>query len=220
MSSPSPALAPAPSPVSPSAQALAAEAASAQQGRAGAVWHDHVPRTTAVLAVLAAVASGNYAGQFSKTILAQAEASDQWAYYQAKSIKRHLSLNQTELVKALRFSRTVDTAAAAGALAATPSHSQADDDALAKLGERSASDVVKYEQELKEIKAGADQIEASKRRHQKQGDRFQLAFVVLQAGVVLSTIAAGARRKELWIVAIVAGLGGLGLVGSAFLLGH
>src|SRR5258708_31491298 len=64
-------------------------------------WVDHVARTTAVLAVLAAVSSGQYANQFSRTILAQAEASDQWSYYQSNSIKRHLVNAQIELLTAM-----------------------------------------------------------------------------------------------------------------------
>src|SRR2546430_9413045 len=64
-------------------------------------WIDHAARTTAVLAVLPAVSSGQYANQFSRTILAQAEASDSWSYYQAKSIKRHLGQAQAELLPAI-----------------------------------------------------------------------------------------------------------------------
>src|SRR5437016_14380984 len=74
-------------------------------------WIDHAARTTAVLAVLAAVSSGQYANQFSRTILAQAEASDQWSYFQAKSIKRHIVTGQVELLKAL--ATTAPQAAAA-----------------------------------------------------------------------------------------------------------
>ena len=73
-------------------------------------WIDQAARTTAVLAVLAAVSSGQYANQFSHTILAQAEASDQWSYYQAKSIKRHLVNAQIETLTAL--ARTSPQAAA------------------------------------------------------------------------------------------------------------
>src|ERR1041384_6347120 len=68
-------------------------------------WVDHAARTTAVLAVLAAVSSGQYANQFSRTNLAQAEASDQWSYYQAKSIKRHLVGSQSTLIAALQKTR-------------------------------------------------------------------------------------------------------------------
>ena len=64
-------------------------------------WLDHAARTTAVLAVMAAVSSGQYANQFSRTILAQAEASDSWSYYQAKSIKRHIVAGQISMLQAM-----------------------------------------------------------------------------------------------------------------------
>jgi len=53
----------------------------------GAVWISWVALSTAVLAVLAAIAgllSGKHANE---AMVSQIEASDQWSYYQAKSIK-------------------------------------------------------------------------------------------------------------------------------------
>lgn len=164
-------------------------------------WVDHAARTTAVLAVLAAVSSGQYANQFSRTILAQAEASDQWGYYQAKSIKRHLVNGQVELLRAL----------ATTAPQAAP--------ALEKLQADDAAAVKKYDQEMAEAKAQADATEKIKRLHERQGNWFQGAFIILQAGVVLCTVAASAKRKELWAFAIILGVVGLGVVGYGFLIG-
>jgi hypothetical protein len=163
-------------------------------------WVDHAARTTAVLAVLAAVSSGQYAGQFSQTILAQAEASDAWNYYQAKSIKKHLSEGQIDIARAM----------AQGRPELVP--------ALSALEQKHGAAAQKYEKELGDAKQNAERIERDKNRHQKMGDRFQYAFVMLQAGVVLSTVAASARRRELWIVAVLCGLGGLLMVGNGFLL--
>ena len=164
-------------------------------------WIDHAAWTTAVLAVLAAVSSGQYANQFSRTILAQAEASDQWSYYQAKSIKRHLVTSQTELLSALALSRP-EAAQQINKL-------QADDIEASK----------KYDRELAEAKTKAESIEANKRLHEKQGNWFQGAFIVLQAGVVLCTIASSSKRKELWVVAILLGLAGVAVVGYGFVIG-
>src|SRR5947207_966855 len=53
----------------------------------GAAWISGVALSTAILAVLAAIAgllSGKHANE---AMMAQIEASDQWSYYQAKSIK-------------------------------------------------------------------------------------------------------------------------------------
>jgi VIT1/CCC1 family predicted Fe2+/Mn2+ transporter len=91
--------------------------------------------------------------------------------------------------------------------------------ALKKLQEEDAAAVKKYEQELVEAKAKAERMEADKRLHQRQGSWFQGAFIILQAGVVLCTVAASARRKELWAFAVALGVAGLAVVGYGFLIG-
>ena len=164
-------------------------------------WVDHAARTTAVLAVLAAVSSGQYANQFSRTILAQAEASDQWSYYQAKSIKRHLVAGQVELLRAL---------------SATAPQAQG---ALDKLQAEDLAAVRKYELEMADLKIKAEKVQADKRLHERQGNWFQSAFIILQAGGVLCTIASSSKRKELWALAISLGLAGLAVVGYGFMLG-
>jgi hypothetical protein len=164
-------------------------------------WVDHAARTTAVLAVLAAVSSGQYANQFSRTILAQAEASDQWSYYQAKSIKRHVVEGQIALLNAMALTR--------------PDAAQA----LDKLQDEDKAAVKKYVQELAEAKTQAETTEKVKRLHERQGNWFQGAFIILQAGVVLCTIASSSKRKELWVLAIALGVAGLAVVGFGFFVG-
>jgi Domain of unknown function (DUF4337) len=179
----------------PADKLAAAEAAEISRR----TWLDHAARTTAVLAVLAAVSSGQYASQFSQTILAQAEASDHWSYYQAKSIKRHLVGAQAELAAALAQGKEAPAA-------------------LAAVQQQNAAQAKKYEAELADIKAQADQVEARKKRHELQGFWYQIAFAVLQAGVVLSTVAASSKRMELWVAAIVCGFAGLLLAANGFFL--
>src|SRR5438270_13084374 len=64
-------------------------------------WTDQAARTTAILAVLAAVASSQYALQISRAILSQAEATDAWNYYSAKSIKKHLTTSEGSMLSAI-----------------------------------------------------------------------------------------------------------------------
>jgi Domain of unknown function (DUF4337) len=163
-------------------------------------WTDHAARTTAVLAVLAAIASGQYAEAFSRTILAQTEASDQWSYYQAKSIKRSLAQTEHELAAALAEGR--------------PEAAKR----LVALDADAASRAKRYDDELAGIKSAADALVAKKNLQQHRGERFQWAFLALQAGVVLSTVAASSRRKELWAAAVAAGLVGLALAANAYFL--
>src|SRR5258708_35799284 len=140
-------------------------------------WVDHAARPTAVLAVLAAVSSGQYANQFSHTILAQAEASDQWSYYQAKSIKRHLVAGQVELLRAMAI--TAPQAAAA----------------LDKLQAEDAAAVKKDQQELAGAKAKAEKIEADKRLHERQDSWFQGAYIIQQAEGVHHPAPPRSKRK-------------------------
>src|SRR5574337_413566 len=58
-----------------------------------------VALVTAIIAVLMAFSAlgANYSTK--TTLLAQQEASDQWAYYQAKVIREHLYLTQAEQVR-------------------------------------------------------------------------------------------------------------------------
>src|SRR5260221_6737316 len=141
-------------------------------------WLDHAARTTAVLAVMAAVSSGQYANQFSRTILAQAEASDQWSYYQAKSIKRHIVAGQIALLQAIAVT---DPAASRQ---------------LEKLQQDDIAAEEKDEAELYEAQVEAESIEAEKKIHEKQGKWVQGAVIILQAGGLLCTDASRFQRKE------------------------
>src|SRR2546422_11699523 len=53
----------------------------------GAVWISWVALSTAILAVLAAIAGLLSSHHVNEAMMNQIEASDQWSYYQAKSIK-------------------------------------------------------------------------------------------------------------------------------------
>jgi hypothetical protein len=163
-------------------------------------WTDQAARTTALLAVLAAVASSQYALQISRAILSQAEATDQWNYYSAKSIKKHLTVNEASLMNALLISNPQ----------LKPQ--------LQPLLEQAKSEAARYDKETKELKQSAEQIDTDKHRQQKKGDRFQYAFLALQAGVVLCTIASSSRKKALWLLAVIAGVLGLLTLGDAYLL--
>jgi len=166
----------------------------------GATWTDQAARTTAVLAVLAALASAQYAGQFSRTILAQSEATNEWNHFSAKSIKKHLTINQFETLEALALSNP---------------HLR---EHLNPLVKQTDAEAGRYERETKEIRHAAEGIDRNKRREQRKGDRFQYAFVALQAGVVLSTVSTSSRKKFLWISSMVLGVIGLLFVLDGFLL--
>src|SRR5205085_8278518 len=137
------------------------------------------------------VASSQYALQISRAILAQAEASDEWSHYSAKSIKKHLTGNQLELLSALTVTNP-QIKEQLGALVAE-----------AEVESR------RYDREARDIQRKAEGMDENKRRFGKKGDRFQYAFVMLQAGVVLCTIASSSRKKAPWLFAVILCVRGL-----------
>src|SRR6185436_19390336 len=68
-------------------------------------WEDWITKTTAVLAVFAALSSGQWGASNLKAILEQGKVDDGWSYYQAKSIKNHLAEHMQGLAGALAADR-------------------------------------------------------------------------------------------------------------------
>src|SRR3954468_10407330 len=64
-------------------------------------WEAWVNRTSAILAVLAALSSGQWGASNLRAILEQGKVNDGWAFYQAKSIKGHEAENVAGLATAL-----------------------------------------------------------------------------------------------------------------------
>src|SRR5215471_7011339 len=65
------------------------QAAKAKERREG--WTRYVSLMVVLLAVATAIGSLKAGGFSSRVMLNQAQASDTWAFYQAKSIKQHIS---------------------------------------------------------------------------------------------------------------------------------
>src|SRR5438309_8205483 len=89
-----------------------------------------VSLTMAVLAVLVAVASLLGHRAHTEEVVMQAKSSDQWAYYQAKNIRRHADEVFTDLTS---VQATTDAAA------------------LSKLREKYSGEAARYKDEQKEI---------------------------------------------------------------------
>ena len=154
-------------------------------------WEEWITRTTAVLAVFAALSSGQWGASNLKAILEQGKVDDGWSYYQAKSIKNHLA----EHMQALAGAMAADQPPAAGKESALLKY-RADMEAEVK---RLADDKAKIEAEVRGYEAARDS-------YVERSFWFEIAFACLQAGVVLCTIAAASKKKGLWMTALVAGL--------------
>ena len=62
-------------------------------------WLNYLALTTVILAVCATLSTFKGAGYSTRAVLSQTQATNQWAYYQAKSIKGYLYEIQKEALE-------------------------------------------------------------------------------------------------------------------------
>ena len=144
--------------------------------------------TMAILAVLVAVVSLLGHRAHTEEVVLQAKASDQWAYYQAKNIRRH----EDEIVNDVTSVQpTTDTAA------------------FEKIREKYASEAARYRDDQDEIQDKAKELENEVATERNRADRFDLAEVFLEIGLVITSITLLSGRKLFWLAGIVLGLVGI-----------
>ena len=167
-------------------------------------WLNFLALTTVILAVCATLATFKGGGYSTRAVLSQAQASDQWAFYQAKSVKGNLyeiSKDRLEL----------DAREATGARAAE----------LQKKVEDYTRKIAKYDQEKEKISADAKALEAVKAEAQKHGSAFGIAVIFLQISILLSSIAALLKKKPVWWCGLAVGaLGIFYFINGFFLFLH
>jgi hypothetical protein len=148
--------------------------------------------TAAVLAVLAACGSLLSGNAVNEAILGQTKATDQWAYYQAKSTKAQLYEVGGKLIQAL--SSTTGT---------TSRGTQ--ESALTQFqGEKE-----RYEREKEEIKKEAEHLEAESQHYFHRHHRYALGIACFQVGIVLASVSILVRIRAIYYLSDLAGIAGL-----------
>lgn len=141
-----------------------------------------VSLTMAVLAVLVAVVSLLGHRAHTEEVVLQAKASDQWSYYQAKNIRQH----QDELF--------ADFAAAV---------TSKDDGQMAKFRDKSSQEADRYKREKDEIQDKARELEREVATERTRADRYDLAEVFLEIGLVITSITLLSGRRFFWHLGIL-----------------
>lgn len=151
--------------------------------------------TMAVLAVLVAVVTLLGHRAHTEEVVLQAKSSDQWAYYQAKNIRRHTDELFVDLTS---VEATTDAAT------------------LGKLREKYSGEATRYKDEQKEIEDKAHEMEAEVAHERNRADRFDLAEVFLEVGLVITSITLLSGRKIFWYLGLLLGVVGIIVAGTAF----
>jgi hypothetical protein len=168
-------------------------------------WLSYLAFTTVIFAAIATLSTFKGGGFSSRGVVFQAQASDQWAYYQAKSIRESLYRIQKENL-------TLQ-------LGLVPASIPAEEKAkIEKALADSEIKVKKYETEKTEIEKAARDLEQHRDEAQIHGRPLSLAVIFLQIAIVLSSIAGLLKRKELWFLGLPLGLTGVILFADGFWL--
>lgn len=167
-------------------------------------WQGWLALSTAIMAVLAALTT-LYMGKFSsRAIMSQGQESDQWAYYQAKSIKGHTFEVNLKILELQYLTQKGLSPEAAAEYQKT----------IKKYGD----ELKRYDGEKKEIKDKAETIAKVKLKAQEMGGNFAYALIFLQIALMLSSIASLTKRHYLWYIALISNLGWLFFFLDAWLL--
>ncbi|MDR3429323.1 MULTISPECIES: DUF4337 domain-containing protein [Silvimonas] len=157
-------------------------------------WLNYLALTTVILAVCATLSTFKGGGYSTKGVISQAQASDQWAYYQAKGVKQYLYQIQRDNLVLQRDALPVDNKASAAY--------------DAKIADYS-SKVQQYDTEKHHIEDLARGLEAQRDDAQRHGKPFGIAVIFLQVAILISSIAGLFKRKVLWLSALPVGLVGV-----------
>jgi hypothetical protein len=144
--------------------------------------------SSALIAVLAAVASLLSEHQVNEALVSQLKASDQWAYYQAKGIKHNVLDTQVQILTAL---------------------GKTDPKAL----EGMKAGVEKYKKDQDEIAKEATKEQDDSAKALRAHTNLSYSVTVLQVAIGLSAVAALTRRRWLWFGSMAVAVVGLGLLG-------
>ncbi len=163
-------------------------------------WTKYTSLSLVFVAVLAAIAT-QWSGKYSSRVLVslndstfnQALATDEWSFYQAKSIKQNLY------------------EVARDQLAQVAGAANAD---LAKTEAKMTSKIEKYEKEKKDIQEEAkrleklrDDLREAATLASKKGGGMGLAVSIFQISIAMGSICLVTKRKQLWYLALLLALG-------------
>lgn len=168
-------------------------------------WLNYLALTTVIFAVCATLSTFKGGGFSTRSVMSQSQASDQWAYYQAKSIKSYMYQMQREKmeVELLGLPRNAPQSVVA-----------AYQEKIADYRKK----IEKYEKEKSEIQEEGRRLENVRDDAQRHSRTFGVAVIYLQIAILLSSIAGLLKKKPVWYAGIAAGLVGLVYFADGFFL--
>ncbi len=149
--------------------------------------------TMAVLAVLVATVSLLGHRAHTEEVVLQNKVSDQWAFYQAKNIRRH----------------TDELFADIASIITTKDEAQ-----TSKLRNKYSAEAGRYRDEQKDLDVEAHKLEQETEHARRRGDRYDLAEVFLEIALVITSITLLSGRRIFWHLGIIFGIVGIAVAAT------
>jgi hypothetical protein len=160
-------------------------------------WYTYMAVTTILIAVTATLSTFKGGGFSTRSLLNQTLASDQWSFFQAKSIKLNLSEMQRENLE----------------LQMTLLEKQKGNEALVSTYkdkiEEYKKNIQKYGEEKEAISKDAKNYESIRNESKKHSEKFGIAVIFLQISILLSSIATLSKKKFVWYCSLILGVFGI-----------
>lgn len=164
-----------------------------------------VALTTAIFAVILAITSLGGNNAMKEMLLAQQQASDQWAFYQAKVIREHLYRAQKLLLKVDLLERGSSMKPEAR-------------EKLESMVKNMAEEETKYDTEKKEIEKEAKRLEQERDVNRSKDPYFDFGEVLLQIAIVMASISIISGSGPVFYFALVSAILGTFFSLNGFLL--
>lgn len=150
-----------------------------------------VAGSMAIIAALLAFVSVLGQHFTTETILQQQKSSDQWAFYQAKNIRRYSAQMGQDVLTQMK---------------ASP-------DAIAKY----VKDGEKYDKQMEDIQKEARSMEKERDEAEAKSKRFHIGEVFLEIAIVLSSLAILTKMKPMFVGGAVLAVVGIAYAATAYI---
>ena len=160
-------------------------------------WMTYMAITTILIAVAATLSTFKGGGFSTRSLLNQTLASDQWAFFQSKSIKRDLYDSRRENLE----------------IQVASLEKQKGNESLIEkynvLIADYAQKVKTYDTEKEAISKEATNFQNIREESKKHSGKFGIAVIFLQISILLSSIATLSKKKFVWICGLILGVVGI-----------
>ena len=158
-------------------------------------WLNYLALATVIFAVCATLSTFKGGGFSTRSVLSQSQASDQWAYYQSKSIKGYVYELQKEKLD-------LELKAGSRLPASLKEEYEKKIDSYGKK-------IARYEEEKVKIEKDAKRLESVRDEAQRHAQAFGMAVIFLQIAILLSSIAALMKKRIVWMLGLLTGISGI-----------